>query len=134
MVSPPMPCATSLAEAKLILAEWLEGYNSSHPHSSLGMLCRRLASRRPGGRRRGSGRRREGATGEEWDWGWDPDPLRWGADEYEVVVDIERGVLLRCASRLGGEDFDVLEVEEIHFDERFDDDTFSSRQPLPWGR
>src|SRR5215208_4192681 len=54
---------SSLAEAKLILAEWLEGYNSSHPHSSLGMLCRRLASRRPGGRRRGSGRRREGATG-----------------------------------------------------------------------
>jgi hypothetical protein len=51
-----------------------------------------------------------------------------------VVVDIERGVLLRCASRLGGEDFDVLEVEEIHFDERFDDDTFSLRQPLPWGR
>ena len=29
---------SSLAEAKLILAEWLEGYNSSHPHSSLGML------------------------------------------------------------------------------------------------
>jgi len=27
-----MPCATSIAEAKLILAEWLEGYNSSHPH------------------------------------------------------------------------------------------------------
>jgi putative transposase len=46
---------SSLAEAKLILAEWLEGYNSSHPHSSLG-CCRRLASRRPGGRRRGSGR------------------------------------------------------------------------------
>jgi hypothetical protein len=29
---------SSLAEAKLILAEWLEGYNSSHAHSSLGML------------------------------------------------------------------------------------------------
>ena len=29
---------SSLAEAKLILAEWLEGYNSSHPHSSLGAL------------------------------------------------------------------------------------------------
>ena len=29
---------SSLAEAKLILAEWLEGYNSSHPYSSLGML------------------------------------------------------------------------------------------------
>jgi len=27
-----MPCATSIAETKLILAEWLEGYNSSHPH------------------------------------------------------------------------------------------------------
>jgi hypothetical protein len=45
-----------------------------------------------------------------------------------VVVDTERGVLLRCASRLGGKDFDALEVEEIHFDE----DTFASRDPLPW--
>jgi hypothetical protein len=47
------------------------------------------------------------------------DPLSWGADEYEAVVDAERGVLLRCASQLGGRDFDALEVEEIHFDERF---------------
>ena len=45
--------------------------------------------------------RLRGVPGEEWDWGWDPDPLSWGADEYEVVVDLERGVLLRCASRLG---------------------------------
>ena len=73
-----------------------------------------------------------GVAGEEWDWEWDPDPLYWGADEYEVVVDTERGVLLRCASRLGGKDFDALEVEEIHFDERFDEDTFASRDPLPW--
>jgi hypothetical protein len=73
-----------------------------------------------------------GVPGEEWDWGWDPDPLSWGADEYEVVVDAERGVLLRCASRLEGKDFDALEVEEIHFDERFPKDTFSSRRPLPW--
>jgi hypothetical protein len=58
--------------------------------------------------------------------------LRWGADEYEVVVDIERGVLLRCASRLEGKDIDALEVEEIHFDERFPEDVFSSREPLPW--
>ena len=55
-----------------------------------------------------------------------------GADEYEAVVDAERGVLLRCASRLGGEDFDALEVEEIHFDEQFPEDTFASREPLPW--
>ena len=48
------------------------------------------------------------------------------------MVDAERGVLLRCASRLGGEDFDALEVEEIHFDEQFPEDTFASREPLPW--
>lgn len=73
-----------------------------------------------------------GVPGEEWDWGWDPDPLSWGADEYEVVVDAERGVLLRCASRLGGKDFEALEVEEIHFDEELPEDVFSSREPLPW--
>jgi hypothetical protein len=63
---------------------------------------------------------------------WDPDPLSWGADEYEVVVDSERGVLLRCASRLRGKDFDALEVKEIHFDEHFDEDVFTSRAPLAW--
>ena len=73
-----------------------------------------------------------GVPGVEWDWGWDPDPLSWGADEYEVVVDAERGVLLRCASRFGGEDFDALEVEEIHFDERFGKEVFTSRERLPW--
>jgi hypothetical protein len=62
----------------------------------------------------------------------DPDPLHWGADEYEVVVDTERGVLLRCASRLGGKDFDALEVEEIYFDEHLGEDVFTSREPLPW--
>jgi hypothetical protein len=62
----------------------------------------------------------------------DLEPLWWGADEYEVVVDAERGVLLRLASRLNGEDFDALEVEEIHFDERFGEDVFTSREPLPW--
>ncbi len=48
-----------------------------------------------------------------------------------MVVDIECGVLLRCASRLGGKDFDALAVEEIHFDERFPEDTFASREPRP---
>jgi hypothetical protein len=73
-----------------------------------------------------------GVPGEEWDWGWDPDPLSWGAVEYEVLVDVERGVLLRCASRLRGKDFDALEVEEIHFDEQFSEEVFNSRRPLPW--
>ena len=73
-----------------------------------------------------------GVPRERWDWEWEADPLSWGGDEYEVVVDAERGVLLRCASRLGGEDFDALEVEEIHFDERFPEDVFTSHEPLPW--
>jgi hypothetical protein len=71
-----------------------------------------------------------GVPAEEWDHF--PEPLWWGADEYEFLVDAERGVLLRCASRLNGEDFDALEVEEIHFDERFPEGTFASREPLPW--
>ena len=75
-----------------------------------------------------------GVPGAEWDRGWDPDPLSWGADEYEVVVDAERGVLLRCASRLRGENFDALEVEEIHFDEQFSEEEFDSRQPVPCAR
>jgi hypothetical protein len=73
-----------------------------------------------------------GVPGAEWEWDWDPDPLSWGADEYEVVVDVERGVLLRCASRLRGKDFDALEVEEIYFDERFPEEAFTSREPLLW--
>lgn len=76
--------------------------------------------------------RLSGVPGAAWDWGWDPDPLRWGADDYEVVVDAERGVLLRCASRMRGKDFDALEVEEIHFDEQLGREVFDSRQPLPW--
>jgi hypothetical protein len=49
-----------------------------------------------------------------------------------VLVDAERGVLLRCASRLRGKDFDALEVEEIYFDEQFSEEVFTSREPLPW--
>jgi hypothetical protein len=85
------------------------------------------------GERRKAGReaiRVVGVPEEEWDH-W-PEPLWWGADEYEFLVDSERGVLLRCASRLGGKDIDALEVEEIHFDEELPEDVFSSRDPLPW--
>jgi hypothetical protein len=71
-----------------------------------------------------------GVPEEEWDY-W-PEPLWWGADEYEFLVDSERGVLLRCASRLGGKDIDALEVEELHFDEELPEDVFSSRERLPW--
>ena len=74
--------------------------------------------------------RLRGVPVEEWEY--PPEPLWWGADEYEAVVDAERGVELRLASRLRGKDFDALEVEEVHFDERFPEDTFASREPLPW--
>lgn len=66
------------------------------------------------------------------EWGYTPEPLWAGADEYEAIVDAERGVLLRLASRLGGRDFDALEVEEIYFDEQFPEDVFTSREPLAW--
>lgn len=59
-----------------------------------------------------------------------PEPLFWGADEYEALVDAERGIVLRCASRLGDEDFDALEVEEVFFDEPFGSEVFRSREPL----
>ena len=81
---------------------------------------------------RGAWRLETGVPGEEWNWGWDPNPLSSGADEYEAVVDAGRGVLLRCASRLGGKVFEALEVEEVHFGERLGQEVFDSREPLPW--
>jgi hypothetical protein len=74
--------------------------------------------------------RLKGVPVEEWEYA--PEPLWWGADEYELLVDAQRGVLLRCASRLEGKDFDALEVEEIYFDERFEEDVFTVRAPLLW--
>ncbi|QIN78057.1 hypothetical protein GBA65_05480 [Rubrobacter marinus] len=65
------------------------------------------------------------------EWEYPPEPLWWGADEYEAVVDAERGVLLRLASRFDGGDIDALEVEEVRFDEPFDEEIFASRAPLP---
>lgn len=63
---------------------------------------------------------------------WDPDPLAWGADEYEAVVDLEKGILLRLASRLNGNDFEALEIEDVHYDEPFGEEVFTLREPLPW--
>ena len=74
--------------------------------------------------------RLRGVPVEEWDY--PPEPLWWGADEYEAIVDAERGTLLRLASRLDGEDIDALELKEVHFDEPFAEEVFASREPLPW--
>jgi len=60
---------------------------------------------------------------------WIPHQLAWGADDYELVVDRERGVLLRVAARLDGEDFFLTEVVDIAFDERFPPETFVFETP-----
>lgn len=52
-----------------------------------------------------------------------------GADEFELMVDAERGVILRCEARLGGKPFRILEVKTIRFDETFADDTFRLTPP-----
>jgi hypothetical protein len=55
--------------------------------------------------------------------------LARGADAYDLMVDAERGVLLRVASELRGEPFAIAEVEEIAFDEAFDPRTFALDLP-----
>jgi hypothetical protein len=62
-------------------------------------------------------------------WEFPSEPLWWGADDYELVVDAERGAILRLASRLGGRAFDVMEVLEIAFDESFPEGTFALDLP-----
>ncbi len=52
-----------------------------------------------------------------------------GADEYRLLVDAERGVLLRSEARLRGEPFRVLEVEAIGFDEEMPPETFVLKLP-----
>ncbi|MGQ0668843.1 MAG: hypothetical protein ACT4PO_04080 [Actinomycetota bacterium] len=47
-----------------------------------------------------------------------------GADEYDLLVDARRGVLLRSEARIGGEPFRVLEMREVAFDESFPEGTF----------
>lgn len=66
----------------------------------------------------------------DWDDRDDPDPLAFGADEYELLVDAERGAILRHANRLEGKEFEVLEMEEVHFDERFAEEVLLPPQPL----
>jgi hypothetical protein len=55
--------------------------------------------------------------------------LGLGADELELVVDAERGILLRTEARHGSEAFRVLEVEEIAFDEGLPPNTFVFEPP-----
>ena len=64
-------------------------------------------------------RARPRAGGAERDWvalgGW-----ALGADAYDVIVDAERGILLRAAALLDGEEFAVMEMAELDFDRPLD--------------
>lgn len=62
-------------------------------------------------------------------WDYPPEPLWWGADDYELLVDAERGVILSLASRIDGRAFDVTEVLTAAFDEAFPKDTFVLQLP-----
>lgn len=58
------------------------------------------------------------------------DPFFWGgADDYELLVDKERGVLLRYAARLRGEEIAVAAVEHVVFDAPIPDDVFVFTPP-----
>ena len=52
-----------------------------------------------------------------------------GADEHELLVDAERGVLLRTTSHFEGSVFAITEVTEIAFDEVLDPKIFTFEPP-----
>jgi outer membrane lipoprotein-sorting protein len=51
------------------------------------------------------------------------------AEEYEVAIDAERGVILREAALSGGREYRVTEMLEVAFDERFPPGTFTLTLP-----
>ena len=55
--------------------------------------------------------------------------LAGGADAHDLMVDAERGILLRVASEIDGEPFAITEVEEVAFDEPFGPETFAIELP-----
>lgn len=85
-------------------------FDPAKPHLELDEL-----ELRPSGRTRVAGREAIMVEGvKPGGWKHAPEPLWWGADDYELAVDAERGVLLRVAAR--GYAFDVTEVLDITFD------------------
>lgn len=52
-----------------------------------------------------------------------------GAEEYALLVDVERGVLLRTEARLHGRPFLVLEMDQVAFDEELPAETFAPAPP-----
>ena len=52
-----------------------------------------------------------------------------GADQYELTVDLERGVLLRCAALLESTAFEISEITDVVFDEEIDPALFRLQPP-----
>jgi hypothetical protein len=50
--------------------------------------------------------------------------LGWPSDDYELLLDLERGVLLRSVSRIGEDEVKLHEVLDIAFDEEIPEETF----------
>jgi hypothetical protein len=55
--------------------------------------------------------------------------LGMGADEYQLIVDAERGLLLRSEAKIHGLPFRILEMELVSLDEDLPEDTFRSVAP-----
>lgn len=55
--------------------------------------------------------------------------IGFGADEYELVVDPERGILRRVTAFVDGEPFHELELLDAAFDEELPPDTFRFEPP-----
>lgn len=53
------------------------------------------------------------------------DSFFWDADEYELLVDKERGILLRYSAKLDGQEYAVVSAESVVFDEPIPESTFS---------
>ncbi len=52
-----------------------------------------------------------------------------GADDFELLVDVERGILLRLEARLDAGPFMIIELIEVYFDETFRDEVFVFQAP-----
>jgi hypothetical protein len=50
--------------------------------------------------------------------------LGWPSDEYDLLIDLERGVLLRTSARLGADEVKFQEVIAVTFDEDISDEKF----------
>jgi hypothetical protein len=62
------------------------------------------------------------------DYSWEP--FFWsGADEYELLVDRERGILLRYSASYGGQEYAIAAVEGVIFDEPISQEVFSFTPP-----